>query len=56
MALILSILIAFFPAIADDVPAPFVEALPACVEEDGNPDGTPCIWEGKYYNDSSVYR
>lgn len=63
MALLLSILISLFPAIADDVPAPIADTMPTCEYEDGNTNGEPCIWyggehgpEGRWYVDSSAYR
>ncbi|AOE44695.1 hypothetical protein SEA_STROSAHL_91 [Gordonia phage Strosahl] len=56
MATILTFLIALFPPLADNVPAPFVEAMPVCEYEDGNTDGTACIFDGRWYVDSSNYR
>jgi len=48
-------------AIAPDGSKQVYQGLPACKHEDGNPDGTPCIWTSKrtglsYYVDSSEYR
>ncbi|QGH79764.1 hypothetical protein SEA_ANON_93 [Gordonia phage Anon] len=63
MATLLSILFIFFPAMVDDVPEVIADQMPVCQNEDGNPDGKPCIWyggehgpEGRWYVDSSVYR
>ncbi|QBP33376.1 hypothetical protein SEA_BRUTONGASTER_162 [Gordonia phage BrutonGaster] len=44
------------PIDLDNVPPSMVKVLPACEYEDGNTDGLPCIWDGRYYNDSSAYR
>ncbi|WP_131588735.1 hypothetical protein [Mycolicibacterium phlei] len=40
--------------------SPTTAAVPACIYEDGNPDGLPCIWVdpdtgAQYYNDGSNY-
>lgn len=40
----------------DNVPPIIRIMLPACEEEDGNQNGLPCIWDGKYYITSENYR